>query len=384
MTCFSIGYFFLFAVYAAAIPYLQLFLKALGFRVSSIGILIGIFEIAGIAGPLLSAKLADSSGRFRLILGASVILFCLSYFPMRFIPVFAVAALSLAVAGFAFKIFVPLMDALSSRAMSDPLNQYGKVRVTGSFGFIITSLLLEFSEIIDGKDADSILIVVISLGGLYFLSTLLLPSPTTEEKDKDHKGAGDRHFNTFFWLFIVAVFLGWFGMMSHYSFFSLFLQEEYGLSRVSGIWAIGTAAEIAFIFFSGKILRRFGILSMMAAAMVSISIRLGIYALSPSLWLIICAQLLHSFTFGVFHTAAVAFIGRSIGAEKRGLGMAVYTAIGLGTASFFASALGGYMVGSLGFSGLYGIYSIPPLLGTLIVLFMKRRFEKREKTYTLA
>mgnify|MGYP006311649691 FL=1 len=69
MTCFSIGYFFLFAVYAAAIPYLQLFLKALGFRVSSIGILIGIFEIAGIAGPLLSAKLSDSSGRFRLRLG---------------------------------------------------------------------------------------------------------------------------------------------------------------------------------------------------------------------------------------------------------------------------------------------------------------------------
>ena len=91
--------------------------------------------------------------------------------------------------------------------------------------------------------------------------------------------------------------------------------------------------------------------------------------MAPSLVLIAFAQLLHAFTFGTFHTAAVAYVNTKIPAERRGLGMAIYNAIGIGCASFPASVVGGYVVEALGYATLFVVFAAIPLVGVAAAVY---------------
>ena len=68
------GYLLLFSSYAILTPYLPLYLKARGFSPSRIGLLLGSLELAGIAGPILVASLADRRTAYRAFLAAALLL----------------------------------------------------------------------------------------------------------------------------------------------------------------------------------------------------------------------------------------------------------------------------------------------------------------------
>jgi PPP family 3-phenylpropionic acid transporter len=126
------------------------------------------------------------------------------------------------------------------------------------------------------------------------------------------------------------------------------------------------------ILFSGRILARFGIRGTLTAAVAAITVRLALYGLFPALGVVLPAQLLHALTFGALHTASVAYINAKIDASRRGLGMAVYSAITVGLASFLASGAGGYLVEAVGYRPMFLVYAAVPVLG-LAVLAVRGR-----------
>ena len=133
------------------------------------------------------------------------------------------------------------------------------------------------------------------------------------------------------------------------------------------MWAIGAVAEIATMWYSGKVIGRWGLRSVLVVSLAAITARLGFFVLAPSLVVIAFAQLLHALTFGTFHTAAVAYVNAKIPAERRGLGMAIYNAIGIGLASFLASIAGGYLLEAHGYTALFLSYAAVPLGGIAIL-----------------
>ena len=121
---------------ATVVPYLQQILKMQGFRAYEIGILLGVFEITGIFGPLLIGWFADRVGKYRLILlvltlgsGASFLFFILD---LGFTATFFV----LIFFGMMFRPMASLTDALASRTLVDVVEQYGRARIWGSIGFV--------------------------------------------------------------------------------------------------------------------------------------------------------------------------------------------------------------------------------------------------------
>ena len=163
-------------------------------------------------------------------------------------------------------------------------------------------------------------------------------------------------------------------MGAYYSFFSLYLRDTFagssatgGFSAVSMMWAIGALAEIAPIWFSGRLIGRWGLRAVFIVSLAAITVRMGLFVLAPSLIVISFAQLLHAFTFGSFHTAAVSYVNAKIPAERRGLGMAIYSALGVGLASFLASVAGGYILEAHGYTALFLSYAAVPLGGVLIL-----------------
>jgi len=368
------NYFFLFVSFAILSPYLQLYLKARGLSPSRIGILLGVMELAGIAGPILLGRLADRRHAYRILLAACFVTAALVFIPMELTTFFPLLVACMLLLGFAYRSAIPLLDSIVSRILPDPAHQYGRLRVAGSFGFISISLVLQLSGSVTGDSSLSILIAFcVAAIGAAGAAFLLPPAGHALKRSEDEPaGTARGGFDLRFWAVIGVVFLGRFGLGAYYSFFSLYLKEAFPGVSVSMLWAIGPLAEIVTIWFSGPLIKRWGIRTMLIVSLAAISIRLGIFVIAPTIVAVAFAQLLHAFTFGTFHTTAIAYVNAAIAPEKRGLGMAVYNAIGLGLATLLASVFGGYLLEARGFSALFITYAAIPVAGIAILAVFGR------------
>jgi len=389
---FSLNYFFMAAASAVISPHLQLFVEARGFDPSRLGFLLGCYALAGVLGPLVLARLADGSRRYRPLLVVAAVGSAAAFVPLSFLSGVRFYLPLLVLMGFAGKASMPLTDSLATIALQDPIRQYGRVRIVSSVGFITASLLLQVFPFVEASSAMPILVSYLVATAAYAAVIPLLPDVPPEDaagREAENRrpsgsaggpqdsgrppgSAGSGGLDGAFWLLMAIVFLGRFGMSSHYSFFSLYLQNELGLDRVSGIWAVGSFAEIPVILFSGAIIRRFGIVRMLYASLAGIAVRLALYAAFPNVWVAVSAQLLHALTLGTFHTASVAFIYWRVRAAQRAQAMAVYMSVGIGLATLVGSSLGGAILQSAGFRQLYLLFASAPLLGVFVLALTGR------------
>lgn len=381
------AYFFLFSSFAIISPYLPLYLKGRGFSPSRIGVLLGCLELAGIAGPVFVASVADRHRTYKPFLAAALLATGMLFVPLHASTALGVALACMAAIGFAYRSAIPLLDSLVGRVLPDPSGQYGRIRVAGSVGFILTSLILQFSGLVSGDAPLSILVSSGSALGLAAGASLLLPAVHPPRATPGQGAAGatkgrppgargslrSSGFDGAFWAVLAVVFLARFGISAYYSFFSLLLRDRFGLTNVALVWAIGVFAEIATIFWSGPLIGRFGIRRLLIAAIAAISVRLAVYALSTSLAVVCVTQLLHALTFGVLHTATIAYVNGKIHGPRRGLGMATYAAVGLGIPSFLASSLGGFLLEVRGFTVTFLFYAAIPLLAVAALAVFGRR-----------
>ncbi len=377
------GYLLLFSTFAILGPYLPLFLRARGFSPSQIGVLMGCMELAGIAGPILLAVLADRRTAYRALLAASLVLSVILLVPLQFSSSLALAVACIAAVGFAYRSSIPLIDSLVGRVLPDPARQYGRVRVAGSVGFVLISVFFQATGLISGDSSLSVLVSFAITAGLTALAAAFLPvvpaarraaeAPRPSAAAAKPPAARPQEFDASFWAVMAVIFLAWFGISAHYSFFSLYLRERFDMTNVSLVWALGSIAELATVYFSGALISRFGVRRLLLVSLAAISLRLVIYALSPSLLVIGAVQVLHAFTFGTLHTASVAYVNRKIGGSRRGLGIAVYHSLGTGVPRFIASSVGGYLLEARGFPTLFLVYAAVPLLGIAVLVAFGRR-----------
>ena len=176
-----------------------------------------------------------------------------------------------------------------------------------------------------------------------------------------------------FWLFIAAAATHQFGMSAYYSFFTLYLKDVFQMENAAWVWALGSAAEIPMLFYSGRIIRRFGLPAMLIVSMAAVSVRLAIYALTPVLWVVLLSQLLHSMAFGLFHGASIEFIRRKVPASRRGIAMAGYMSLAIGVPSWIGSSLGGEIIQRWSYAAMYLAYSAIPWIGIVLLTAARRR-----------
>jgi PPP family 3-phenylpropionic acid transporter len=81
-----------------------------------------------------------------------------------------------------------------------------------------------------------------------------------------------------------------------------------------------------------------------------------------NLVMIALSQLIHAFSFAIFHTAALLYISKNY--ANKTLAQQFYAGIGYGLAAFIGSLISGYLYGS----GLFLYESLIAFTGFLIML----------------
>jgi len=366
-----------FTAFAVVTPYLSIMVRGLGYSPVWVGILLGIFEGSAIAGPFLFGYWADKTGNFRSPILVSCILPAITAIPIVLWIHPVISAILLAVLAFGFRSTSSLLDAITTVRIGKSGN-YGKIRAFGSISFIIFVLFLQWTPFLKPNNSKNIALwmVITSLAAimyLFFLPRSLFASIEHEHEKNIGKEKALPLLSVYFIGGFAIIFLCRFAMSSVYTFFPLYLTETLNWNAVGIMFALSSASEVPFMFLSVILIRRFGALPLLALSAGGIALRLLLWALFPYKPVIIAAQLLHSLCYGVYHPAAVQFISSVFPAEKRGIGMPVYLALGSGLPALLGNMAGGVIVEAVGYRLLFAIYAGTAALGVLIFRVMGRR-----------
>lgn len=323
-------------------PYLGVFLDGRGFNSTEIGELFALITIARIAGPNLWALLADKSGQALKVLQLGAFLtfatFCLAFVTQGFWAL----TISFALMMMFWTAILPQIEGLTLNCVSGNASRYGRLRLWGSIGYILLTILT--GKMIDIFSSDAPLTVgAIVLFGL-FLVTLFLVEPKVEQSADHHHGSIWLKINTpIFYAFLLSAILLQLSFGPYYGFFALYVLEL-GYSGQATGWLIGLGvlAEVIIFLQAGKLIKKFGVKWILIISLLLTALRwflIGFAANQPVI--LILSQVLHAFSFGMTHAASMHFIHHYFGQKFQSQGQAIYISAAFG----IGGAIGSYGAG---------------------------------------
>ncbi|MDR2186169.1 MAG: MFS transporter [Treponema sp.] len=378
---FVLVYIAVYFSFAAVTPYLSLLVRGLEYSPKAVGILLGVFEGAGMGGPFLFGCFADRTGRYKPGLLISAALVVVSAIPLILFRSPLLSGLFLAVMAVGFRSTIPLLDAVTTVNQGKSGN-YGKIRTVGSVSFIAMALFLQWTPALRPDNSRNIGVVIALCSALILIFVTILPPryariekpvPAPAAPKLPRKKTGLRPSLLIPGIIIIA--LSRLAMTPVYTFFPLYLTESLHWNVVSLMFALAAAAEVPCMYISQRLIRRFGALRLLAASAAAIGVRLAVYAFCPFKPALLLAQLLHSLCYGVFHPAAIALVSGCLPPERRALGMSLYLSLGTGFPAFIGNIIGGFIVDHAGYQALFISFMIFPamVMGLYFFVAVKRQ-----------
>lgn len=358
-------YFFYFAGFAFFVPYIALYYQSLGLSGSQIGILTGLSPVIGVlAAPSWSA-LADATHQHKRILSFSLL--AASFCVLALSTVSQYAWLLAIVTAFAFFLapIIPLVDNSVVEQLGVRRDEYGKQRVWGSYGWglaaLVSGLLLQ---------RFGLSFIFYAYAGLVFfgfLASTRFPVNPVSIGIKLGRNVLALFSNRRWLLFLGVTFVLGAGMAMIGNYFTIYLKSLGTPASLMGVaLALATLSEIPFLFFSDRMMRRFGIAGLLVIGGSVFGLRALAFAAVSAPWQAMVLQLVHGLTFGLVLVAGVEFTSRiappGLGATAQGIFSAVFN--GLGYA--FGSLLGGILLDAVGVQAMYRVAGIGALLAVLV------------------
>ncbi|MEH6550889.1 MAG: MFS transporter [Pseudomonadales bacterium] len=369
----SAFYFFYFALLGASVPYWGLFLQDRGFSALEIGYLSAILMVTKVVAPNAWGWLASRTGH-RLSLIRFANLAALLIFSGVFLGD-SFLLLALVTAGFSFfwNAVLAQFEVITMGHLGKQYQHYGRVRVWGSVGFIVVVVGLGW---LFERQPISLLPIAMALS----LALLWLCSMTIQEVSIKSLERPTGHLKEILkkpWVagfFVVTTLL----QVSHgvyYTFYSIHLEAA-GYSRMftGQLWALGVIAEVLIFLLMHRLFRRYSLRGMLLFSLFVSCLRwylIGFYVQFVSLLLI--AQLLHAFSFGMTHAVAVEFIRQQFVAQQQGQGMAIYSGISFGGGGAIGALISGF-TWELGAETTFMVAIIASALAFLVAWWSVRGF----------
>jgi len=363
---FGIFYLAQFGVLGIYLPYFPLYLKSLSLTGAQIGALLAFSPVSRFLFPALWGLWADRVGRRKPLILFSLVgsaaAFSLLLWAKRFASVAAVMFLY----GFLLVPAIPLVESLAQEEAEKGRFSYGRVRLWGSIGFIVCTL--PFGRLLDRGTTGIVVPGILALALLNILSGMALPvgappgvdprpSLRSQLRRADVQG------------FLAATTLMQTSHGAYYAYYSIHLDRlSFSRTGIGGFWTLAVGAEALIMFASGPLLSKVGTPRLLSACLAVAAVRWGILADCSSAPLLAAAQLLHAFSFGLFHVAAVEHTHRLFPVGLRSSGQSLYSSLTYGLGNLLGFLGSAALVDRIGIPALFGISSAIALTALLLSL----------------
>ena len=351
-------------------PYLPLWLKDLGFGLFAISLLTSVQAATRLFAPYVWGMISDHTGeRVKLLRYSASVAFAVSLALM-----FHLSPLTLGVVLFVMFTHTSSMMPMSEAAMAHLVTsqggfdakRYGRVRLWGSVGFLVTVFAAgSWFELFGMGHFPAWTALTM---GAVLVSVWRLPD--VKESAHQHDAAVPvwpvLRQPAIYWFF-VSLFLHVLAHISVYVYLSLYLDElGYSKTLIGLMWAVGVVAEIAWFYTQGRWLPRWPLSSWLVICAFATLFRMVITAGAGNVvWLVIIAQLLHGVSFAAHHTVCVSLLSLKFPGRLRGRGQALFTVIGYGFTGVLGGLAGGWISSKIGLSAVYWVSAAIALIAIM-------------------
>ena len=378
----SMYYFLYYGAISILFPFLALFYQSQGLSGGQIGLLAAISPIISFFGAPLWTGAADASRRHKLVAMLSTVGVVIVTFIFPSISSFSGLLLMISL----FAIFgAPtgsLVDAAVLTMLGNRKERYGRIRLWGTIGY---GVIAPFAGNLIGRLGLNWAFwgyAILMLGGLLVITQI--PFRQSHSNGSFRGGLRVLFANQSWMLFLVMVFIAGIGMATINNYLFVYMQSLGASKTLMGFaLTVSTISEIPAMFFSDRLLRRFGARGMLVIAMTTIGLRLLFYSLTTQPWVVLVIQLVHGLTFAAIYTAGVHYADMIAppGMKSTTQGMFSGTLMGFGSAA--GGLLGGLLLDRFSPGGMYAFSGTLVLVGLIVFLIVERRLvAKTEQSRT--
>ncbi len=295
-------YFFYFALIGVYVIFFPKLLNDIGFDGFEVGI---ILSVAPLTRAILPFVFRRFGGLNKKIYKIALLILIFSAFGFFFaIKNFWALLIINTLLGASKGVILPVVETVALHQISK--ENYGKVRLWGSIGFMAIALWL-------GKFLSSsfeILYYLIFIALITALASIYLISFDTLEENKNEKRSYKKislSKNLGWWLSALIFQMSFGGF---YSFFTIY-ETSYSISleMTTWLWSFGVICEILMLYFQGKLLKKYSLIFLIEISIATTILRWLLLWLFPgSIFVAFVSQSFHALNFALYYTASIAYV----------------------------------------------------------------------------
>lgn len=366
-------YLMIYGTMACYYPFLAVYFKGKGLSYTEIGIGFALNSIISVAAQPIWGYLTDK------------------YLSKRKTIVITLTTSSIAALGFIFAskyymimaliiLFIwfqssvsPVTDAYCYDFMEIDKNlQYGQVRLMGSVGYAVTSLLLGIAIQKTSIDMAFYTYLIVSV-----VVILIIRSIKFEGKHGSNKiDISDIKYllkNKNYTIFITSVVFISIALGANGSYIAVLIEKTGGdISRLGLLWFIVAMSELPVFFFGNKLLKKYGDLNLYIISMIIYIFRYLLDSYCSSYIGVIAVQILQGITFTLYLTATMQYINRVSEPKLRTSAITLYAAIGGGIGGFIGNFGGGLFLEHFSVFALFRLMAVAAFLALITAAFLKK------------
>ena len=377
-------FFLSYAVIGSFMPLLSVFLwQEAGFAFWQIGLAVALTNIPMVLSPAFITLLADRQVDSRRILAAAFVVSALVLSAIFLSRDNVPLTLALFVFhGLAFVAMLPLQDGFffsvaehARRTGEIPL-PYPKVRVWGTVGFILPSILIFFLLRSGERSVSVILPCAVMFCVLSFANTFTLPKLPPLPGSDNASGrlptleALAQLFSPRARFLCLGLGLGYMATVGYYTFVSIYFREAIGIpaSVIGLIINLGVFLEIFFTVWMPEIQARIRLKGIIVVGLAGMALRMILLATVPTVWTAVLTQIVHGMEVLALFVAPIIFINRLAGDRFRNSIQGVFTMAVGGSSRIIGAIVAGF-VATIGLSPLL-VYTAALAVAACVIIFV--------------
>jgi PPP family 3-phenylpropionic acid transporter len=365
-------FFLMYAGTGIFFTFYAVFLRSAGMSGTEIGLINMAGGIAAFFGSTLWGYWSDRSGKPRILLavastGTAITALLFPYFPSfwgflllgSIFPFFNVA-------------IITLMDSNLLAILGENRAEYGRYRLGGTIGFMLTSISVGFLFSDHGLEIMFPLFAGLAL--IFAVSALFLPDLRIE---RGKTNRSPRAILTMMrrpaWLiFAASVFLAWIARSGAISFLGVSLKSMGAEDILIGIVASSAALfEIPFMILNSWFLRKIGSRRMLAFSLIGYVARVGLYSLMPSPAWGIAVNALNGVSYVWLWNASINYANDQAPDELKATAQGLFVST-TALAGVVSAPLSGFLFDKLGPPGMFQAMAGVALVAVFIFWFGER------------
>jgi PPP family 3-phenylpropionic acid transporter len=324
-------YFCFYLAFAVYVSYVGLFLHSVHLTGTEIGFITSLVPLLGVLLQPLWGILSDRFGLRKPLLSVALLASALIAPTVALAHTFLTLLIPVVALAIVISPAIPLSDATTLEWVSRNGGSFGAVRLFGSIGFFVGSLLI--GPLLGGSHIR----LVFPLYGLFLGVTFLvsLRAPRQHAQTVTHRtgGIGALLRNRGIMVFLTFCALGFGSSAAYNTFFPLYLHGLGAGTAVIGLAAaLASLSEFPMMVLSGRIMAWVGVKPLLLLGLGASALRWTAYGLLHDFRLALIFQVLHGLTFAASYVAGVTFMDSHVPAHLRSVGQTLFygASFGLG------------------------------------------------------